>query len=206
MLPLIHRQLTLVGQIRNISNQTTNTTYRLDDGTGSVEVKQWISPDTEDQNNPNKAKLVEGAYCRAWGKLKSFNDRRSVGATIIRPIEDMNEISYHMLEATAVHLYFTRGPPGQAGGATANGAGQQRATEGGNYGAYDLAGYTQTAKKVFQFLREVEQSNEGVNQYEIASKLGIDAADVAKAGDDLLAGGLIYTTLDDHTWAILEAD
>ncbi|USP74333.1 uncharacterized protein yc1106_01607 [Curvularia clavata] len=202
-------QLTLVGQIRNISNQTTNTTYRLDDGTGSIEVKQWVDPEAADQNNPTKAKLVEGAYCRAWGKLKSFNDRKSVGATVIRPIEDMNEVSFHMLEATAVHLYFTRGPPGQAGGATANGAGgqQQQEAAGGSYDSnYNLAGFSQAAKKVFHFLREVKQSNEGVNQFEIASTLKMDVSDVAKAGDDLLSGGLIYTTVDDQTWAVLDTE
>ncbi|CAN9174765.1 unnamed protein product [Alternaria alternata] len=202
-------QLTFVGQIRNISNQTTNTTYRLDDGTGSIEVKQWVDSDAQEQTNPTKAKLVEGAYCRAWGKLKSFNDRRSVGATVIRPVEDMNEVSYHLLEATAVHLYFTRGPPGgaQGGAAATNGAGgQQQAAMGGSYGGYDLGGYNQTAKKVFQYLREAPQSNEGLNQHEIAAKLGIDTAEVARAGDDLLSGGLIYTTVDDQTWAILEAD
>ncbi|KAI4609086.1 hypothetical protein J4E80_008833 [Alternaria sp. BMP 0032] len=202
-------QLTFVGQIRNISNQTTNTTYRLDDGTGSVEVKQWVDSDAAEQTNPTKAKLVEGAYCRAWGKLKSFNDRRSVGATVIRPVEDMNEVSYHLLEATAVHLYFTRGPPGSAqGGATTNGAGgQQQAGDGGNYGGgYDLAGYTASAKRVFNHLKTTPQSNEGLNQHEIAAQLGMDTTDVAKAGDDLLSGGLIYTTVDDQTWAILEAD
>ena len=119
----------------------------------------------------------------------------------------MNEVSFHMLEATAVHLYFTRGPPGKAGGAQPNGAGgQQQATDSGMNADYDLGGYTPVAKKVFHFLRTTEQSNEGLNQYEIASKLNIDPADVAKAGDDLLSGGLIYTTVDDQTWAILEAD
>ncbi|KAF1939574.1 replication protein A, subunit RPA32 [Clathrospora elynae] len=199
----------VISQIRNISTQTTNITYRLDDGTGSIEVKQWLDSDTVDQTNPTKAKLVEGAYCRAWGKLKSFNDRRSVSAQIIRPVEDMNEVSYHLLEATAMHLHFTRGAPGsaQAGTATTNGsAGQQQAAGGGNYGGYDLAGYTPVAKRVFQYLREAPQSNEGLNQHEIAAKLGIDTADIARAGDDLLAGGLIYTTVDDQTWAILEAD
>jgi replication factor A2 len=34
----------------------------------------------------------------------------------------------------------------------------------------------------------------------------LESADVLRAGDDLLAGGLIYTTVDDHTWAVLEAD
>jgi replication factor A2 len=122
----------------------------------------------------------------------------------------MNEVSYHLLEATATHLFFTRGPPGgaQAAGAVTNGgAGQQQsASGGGGFGNYDLSGYSQMAKKVFQHLREVPQSNEGVNQMEIAAKLGMDTADVARAGDDLLAGGLIYTTVDDQTWAILEAD
>ncbi|KAL6708506.1 Replication factor A protein 2 [Coniothyrium glycines] len=201
-------QLTFVGQIRNISTQTTNTTYRLDDGTGSIEVKQWIDSDALDQTNPTKARLVEGAYCRAWGKLKSFGERRSVGAQIIRPVEDLNEVNYHLLEATAVHLYFTRGPPGaaNAGPATTNGGGQQAAGTGGQFGSWDLSPYNAAARRVFQFLRESPQTNEGLHQQDIAAKLKMDTADVARAGDDLLGGGLIYTTVDDQTWAILEAD
>lgn len=115
-----------------------------------------------------------------------------------------------MLEATSVHLFFTRGPPGAAntGGAAANGGGQQAAggASGGQFGAYDLSGYNVTARKVFQYLRESPQTNEGLHQQAIAASLNMDTGDVARAGDDLLAGGLIYTTVDDFTWAILEAD
>lgn len=112
-----------------------------------------------------------------------------------------------MLEATAVHLHFTRGPPGTANaGATTNGAGGLQQATGGNFGGTDLSPYSQTAKRVFQYLREAPQSNEGLHQQEIAAKLGIDTADVGRAGDDLLSAGLIYTTVDDQTWAILEAD
>lgn len=175
-----------------------------------MEVKQWVDSDAVDTNNPTKAKLVEGAYCRAWGKLKDFHERRSVGAQVVRPVEDMNEISYHLLEATAVHLQLTRGalPGANTGGGAAatNGAGQQQAAAGGYSGGYDLSSYMAVSRRVFQYLREAPQTNEGLHQHEIAAKLGVDSADVAKAGDELLSGGLIYTTVDDQTWAILEAD
>ncbi|KAJ4296570.1 Replication factor A protein 2 [Kalmusia sp. IMI 367209] len=199
-------QLTFVAQIRNIATQTTNITYKLDDGTGSIEAKQWNDADAM-ETSPLKSKLVEGAYCRAWGKLKSFHERRHINAQIIRPVEDMNEVSYHLLEATAVHLHYTRGPPGasnNAGGATSANETQQQ-TGGGAYGA-DLSSYSATARRVYQFLREPPQSNDGIHQQVIAAQLGIDTAEVARAGDDLLGGGVIYTTIDDQTWAPLEAE
>src|SRR5690242_10964131 len=98
------KQVTLVGQVRNISQQTTNITYRLDDGTGVVEVKVWIDPEAD---TSHKAPIVENSYVRAWGRLKAFNQKRHLGAHFIRPIQNMNEVNYHLLEATLVHLYFT---------------------------------------------------------------------------------------------------
>jgi len=153
-----------------------------------------------------RAKLVEGSYCRAWGKLKSFNDKRSVGAQIIRPVEDMNEVSYHLLEATAIHLYFTRGPPGGANTGAANTNGGAAQGGGAVFGKHDLTGYSALARRVFQYLLETPQSNEGLHQQAIAANLGLESADVLRAGDDLLSAGFIYTTVDDQTWAILETD
>jgi replication factor A2 len=152
--------------------------------------------------SPLKSKLIEGAYCRAWGKLKSFHDRRHVNAQIIRPVEDMNEVQYHLLEATAVHLHFTRGPPGaseHAGGAapTTNTVPQTGAGP-------SLGGVSNVAQRVFKFLQSHPDNNEGVNYQIISSQLGLDTVDVGKAGDELLEAGLIYTTMDDVTWALLD--
>lgn len=118
----------------------------------------------------------------------------------------MNEVSYHLLEATAIHLYFTRGPPGGAstGAANTNGGAEQAGSS--IFGKHDLTGQSALAKKIFKYLMDTPQSNEGFHQQVIAANLGLESADVLRAGDDLLIAGNIYTTVDDQTWAILDTD
>ena len=43
--------------------------------------------------------------------MKSFNNKRSVNATVCNLVTDFNEVQYHLLEVMYVHLYHTRGPP-----------------------------------------------------------------------------------------------
>ncbi|CZT45477.1 probable replication protein A subunit [Rhynchosporium secalis] len=203
-------QLTFIGQINQISSQATNTTFKLDDGTGLIEVKQWVDTDAD----PEAAKDLpkEGEYLRVWGRMKAFNNKRHVGAHMIRPVKDFNEIGYHLLEATAVHLYFVRGPIDANGG---NGAVKG---EGGglfvdqNGGGGSTTGQSKalsmkispTAKKVYEHLKNSPQNNEGLHVHNIAQEMGIPASLIFKAGDELLAEGAIYTTVDDETWAVLE--
>ncbi|KAA6407743.1 MAG: replication factor A2 [Lasallia pustulata] len=215
-------QVTFVGQIRNISTQTTNITYKLDDGTGTVEVKQWVDSDATTSlddafstTTTSKPKLTENEYARVWGRLKAFNNKRHVGAHVVRPITDKNEIQYHLLEATFVHLYFSRGPPEQFSKAAVDGA-------NGKYGQPQQMGYDQNgadagtmngrkmpnvspgARRVYGALKTTPQNNEGLHVQNIAATLGMQIADVMKAGDELLSHGMIFTTVDDNTWAILE--
>ena len=205
-------QVTFVGQIRNISTQATNVTYRLDDGTGTFEVKVWVDAEAQSaMDNPNSmhAKLSENAYARVWGKLKSFG-KRHVVAHVIRPITDYNEINYHLLEATAVHLHFTRGPPeslqAKEGANGTNGQQQQGGYDGGGgFGDRKLPPTASGgARKVYQCIANTPQTNEGLHMQDIAQRTGMGVADVLKAGDELQGIGLIYTTVDDHTWALLD--
>ncbi|KAK3712804.1 Replication factor A protein 2 [Vermiconidia calcicola] len=205
-------QVTFVGQVRNISTQTTNVTYKLDDGTGIIEVKQWIDAETfGDESDPSnqKPKPTEQSYARVWGRLKAFNNKRHVGAQIIRPIQDFNEIQYHLLEATAVHLFFSRGPPeslqakGGANGAT-NGGYQQQQQPQQNTGPTIPAGLSQAARKVLNCIKDTPQTNEGLHFQDIATRTGQEVNEILKAGDELQGHGLVYTTVDDHTWALLD--
>jgi replication factor A2 len=172
-----------------------------------VEVKQWIDGDTNQDNMDvdSKAQLTEDGYCRVWGRLKAFNNKRHVGAHVIRPITDYNEINYHLLEATAVHLFFTRGPPGDQAqgqkGAGTNGmnGGQQEYSAGGGL----LPSLSPIARRVFTALKEAK-SNEGLHCQMLASNLGMSVNDVYKGAEELLGNGVIFTTVDDNTWAVLD--
>ncbi|KAH8679021.1 hypothetical protein BGZ60DRAFT_255612 [Tricladium varicosporioides] len=204
-------QITFVGQINSINPQATNITYKLDDGTGLIEVKQWI--DNEAEDGLQKPQSKEGDYVRVWGRLKAFNNKRHVGSHIIRPVADFNEVSYHLLEATAAHLYFTRGPPNADGtvvkGEANNGGmfvdGGAGANGGAQYQGKRLSSKSSAAaRKVYEHLQSMPQNNEGLHVHMIAGKLQMPINDVFKAGDELLGEGLIYTTVDDETWAVLE--
>ncbi|KAL0944648.1 uncharacterized protein CTRU02_202535 [Colletotrichum truncatum] len=207
-------QVTFVAQIRQISPQPTNITLKLDDGTGVIEAKKWVDTDKKDDDASNLE--LEG-YVRVWGRLKSFNGKRHVGAHFIRPVSDFNEVNYHLLEATYVHLYYTKGPLNGGGGAGAGGGdgmfvdgndGYDGAAQGGNTGgsahAGKLRGCSPAAQKMFNFINNAPGGNEGVHINQISSGAGLSIRDVMGAADELLGQGLIYTTIDDETWAILD--
>lgn len=206
-------QITFVGQVRNISTQTTNITYKLDDGTGIIEVKVWVDAGEEmDAGTAGKARAAEQGYARVWGRLKEFNGRRHVGANIIRPISDLNEVQYHLLEATAVHLHFTRGPVEQIqaqskGGAPANGGLAMHGPGGGGGGGAGagLPPMSKAAARVYHAIKDTPQGHEGVHVQLIATSAGMDINDVVRGGEELMNNGLIYSTLDEHTWAILDS-
>lgn len=199
-------QVTFVGQVRNISKQTTNVTYKLDDGTGIIEVKVWVDMDAQNEDGEAKHNVAEQGYARVYGRLKAFGNKRHVGANVIRPIQDYNEIQYHLLEATVVHLHFVRGSPEglQQGNGGMNGAGNGM---GGQQDSGDRSmpsHMSPSARKVFACVKNTPQTNEGLHMQDIATRINMDVNEVLKAGDELQGLGLIYTTVDDHTWAVLE--
>lgn len=213
-------QVTIVGQVRSVNPQQTNITYRLDDGTGTIDVKKWVDADKQEDADP---KYEPDQWVRVWGRLKSFNQKRHVGAHFIRAIDRFDEVNYHQLEATYVHLYYTKGPLG-ADGQQQNGNGAANGGDGNagpgdsmfvdQYGGANgnnrseetakLGACGPNARKMFQFLSNAPGSNEGVHLNLITSSTGLTTRDVLGAADDLLAQGLVYTTVDDETWAILD--
>ncbi|KAH8879653.1 replication protein A, subunit RPA32 [Thozetella sp. PMI_491] len=199
-------QVTIVGQVRAVNKQATNITFKLDDGTAEIDVKKWIDPEKADEADPG---FALDSYIRVWGRLKSFNGKRHVGAHFLRAIEDFNEVNYHLVESTYVHLYFTKGLPAPAGANGAKGGDEDSMFVdgyGGGGGGADakVNNCSRTAKAMFNFLLNTPGGNEGVNLNLIANGAKMQVRDVMAAADELLGQGLIYTTIDDETWAVLD--
>ncbi|EAQ88020.1 hypothetical protein CHGG_04639 [Chaetomium globosum CBS 148.51] len=202
-------QVTLVGQVRSSTVQSIYTTYRIDDGTGLIDVKKFVDSDRPD----TAVTFAPDTYVRVFGRLMSYNGKRTVTAHNIRAIDDFNEVNYHLLEATYVHLALTKGSAaaGQAGagGTDADGDsmfvdGGYGAGGGGAGGAADarLATCSPAARTVFNFM--ANSPGEHTNVGQVVAGTRMSAADVTAAADELLAGGIIYTTDDDDTWAIFD--
>lgn len=194
----------------------------MEDGTGIMEVKRWIDADSAaDDSSPSK--LVANQYVRVIGTLKPIGGKRHVGAHQIHPITDFNEVQYHLLEAAAIHLHFTRGSPEQfapTGGAEATTSygqpahirGGRDTAMGGMGGAQGGVGGTSncppnasaTAKRVFDAIRAFPQNNDGIHTNIISQKSGMAMPEVLRGVDELLTLGVAYTTTDDSHIAVMD--
>ncbi|XP_030645198.1 replication protein A 32 kDa subunit-B-like [Chanos chanos] len=95
-------RVTLVGVIRRAVPSVTDIQYTLDDMTGPpLNVKQWI--DLE-ETGLEELVIPCGAYVKVTGNLRSFQRRRTLLALCVRRIDDLNEITSHMLEVVQAHM------------------------------------------------------------------------------------------------------
>ena len=124
-----------------------------------------------------------------------MGSKRYVGAHVIRPIADYNEINYHLLEATVVHLYFTYGPPSGAKAGADNVNGQRDA-----HMSNLPVGLSAIETKVYRCLETAPNVNDGLHEQDIASKLGMDVGEVSTVCLELERKGSVFSTVDDSTW------
>ncbi|KAK9312943.1 hypothetical protein V1522DRAFT_237813 [Lipomyces starkeyi] len=190
--------VTFVGMVRNVLNQTTNSTYRIEDGTGTIEVRKFVSADRPDSDRTQGPQM--GDYVRVIGELKAFfNNKRQVNGNLIRKVTDYNEVIYAQLEALALHLQTVH--PERQGGA--GGAHEETKMTGiqPSTRSYTNENLTSLQRKVLDTLSTAAEqaSNEGVNIHVIAQRVGANPNTIQEACEYLSELGLIYTTIDyDH--------
>ncbi|CDK24626.1 unnamed protein product [Kuraishia capsulata CBS 1993] len=91
--------VSFIGVVRNAVDVSNAISYTIEDGTGSIEVREWY-----DEGAGAKEPFPTNIYVHVSGSLKLFNGKKSVQNPRIRKVEDHNEVVYHNLYAIAAYL------------------------------------------------------------------------------------------------------
>lgn len=204
-------QVTIVGIIRSTDKSMTNIQYKVDDMTGApMDVKQWV--DTEDPGVDSSV-LPPGTYVKVSGNIRSFQNHRSVVAFSVRPLEDMNEITSHMLEVVQAHMALSKPQTTSGGGMSSSITPMSRPTTGGmgggSYaGANDMVnnGLSANQNQVLSLIRSCPDPS-GISIQDLKQRLsGINLAVIKQAVDFLSNEGHIFSTIDEDHYKSTDND
>ncbi|XP_024123361.1 replication protein A 32 kDa subunit isoform X2 [Oryzias melastigma] len=194
-------QVTIVGIIRSTDKSTTFIQYMVDDMTcAPMDVKHWL--DTEDPSVNSNA-LPPGTYVKVSGNLRIFQNRKSMVAFRIRALEDMNEITSHMLEVVHAHMALSKPQNTSVGGMMAGSASKAMiGGMGGSYpGANDMVnnGLSANQNQVLSLIRGCPDQ-QGISIHDLKQRLGGMSVAVIKQAVEFLSNeGHIFSTIDeDH--------
>ncbi|XP_060778140.1 replication protein A 32 kDa subunit isoform X2 [Neoarius graeffei] len=200
-------QVTIVGIIRSTDKSMTNIQYKVDDMTAApMDVKQWV--DTEDPNVDNSV-IPPDTYVKVSGNLRSFQNNRSLVAFSVRPLEDMNEITSHMLEVVQAHMLLSKpqNMMGGGGGMSSSMVPMSRpglggmGMSGGYSGASAMAnnGLNPSQNQVLCLIKSCPEP-QGISMQELKQRLsGMSMTVIRQVVDFLSNEGHIFSTIDeDH--------
>lgn len=98
----------IMGFIENVEEHSTNLTYQLNDGTGVIECKDWISKDAGSNSAPSSHR--ENTFVSVTGNLREYEGRTHIQVYNISTVVNFNEMTHHLLDVILVHCQNTRGP------------------------------------------------------------------------------------------------
>ncbi|KAM4735498.1 replication protein A 32 kDa subunit [Anableps anableps] len=208
-------QVTIVGIIRSTDKSMTNIQYKVDDMTGApMDVKQWV--DTEDPSVDSTV-LPPGTYVKVSGNLRSFQNHRSVVAFSVRPLEDMNEITSHILEVVHAHMALGKpqAMPGIGGGMAGNSMPMLRQGPGITSGSYAgtnenplmvINGLSANQNQVLSLIKGCPDP-QGISIQDLKQRLsGISLAVIKQAVEFLSNEGHIFSTIDEDHYKSTDND
>lgn len=205
-------QVTIVGVVRHAEKAPTNILYKVDDMTAApMDVRQWV--DTDEVGSENIV-VPPGSYVKVAGHLRSFQNKKSLVAFKIMPLEDMNEFISHMLEVVHAHMLLNRVQAVPAAGGTSHGlmttpVRPGMVDMGGGYsGANDMHvnGLTPHQSQVLNLIKSC-RAPEGMSIQELKNRLkGMNIMTIKQAVEFLSNEGHIYSTVDEDHYRSTDAD
>ncbi|CAJ1083545.1 replication protein A 32 kDa subunit-like [Xyrichtys novacula] len=195
-------QVSVVGIIRRHAPFKSNIQYSVDDMTGPpLNVKQWINSE-ESSIHGCGAPMSPGTYVKVIGNLRNSRGQRTLLVMNIRSIEDLNEITSHMLEVVQAHMHIF----GKAYDVNMNitAAGPSTKVPGNSsIGEYPEDIFpndvTEVQDKVYSVIRKFSVQHEGIGLNDLKGQLEyISMRDIRRSLAFLFDRGHIFSTIDEH--------
>ncbi|XP_071628263.1 replication protein A 32 kDa subunit [Temnothorax longispinosus] len=94
--------VSIVGILINIEQDTTKTSFTVQDDTGTITAVKWIEAD----KNPAEinCSMEVNTYVRVYGLIRTQNNQRHLLILRMLPLEDLNELTVHFMEVMYVIL------------------------------------------------------------------------------------------------------
>jgi replication factor A2 len=106
----------IVGAVRSVEDHSTNVVYNIEDGTGLIEVKQWLDDnECTALQELRQETLKEHVYLKIVGQIKDYEGNKIIVANSVRPLSSGNELTHHMLEVAYSGERHKRGKGGGGG-------------------------------------------------------------------------------------------
>jgi replication factor A2 len=205
--PLV--QVTFIGKVILVDeSNSTNISYKIDDGTGHIDVKVWL--ETDDSGRTQQSEVIEpNTYVRVYGHLRNWQNSLNVVAFRIMRLESHNELTFHLLEVIRVHLFNTKGPlppvtqlDTQAAVVTSPISAQQSTPAAvGRMSIGSTEQLNEIQRAIFQVLRNARNPTKGAERTEIIQALSQkwSPSCVSENLQYLVQEGRLFTTVDeDH--------
>ncbi|KAM6239650.1 replication protein A 32 kDa subunit [Porphyrio hochstetteri] len=197
-------QVTIMGIIRHAEKAPTNILYKVDDMTAApMDVRQWV--DTDEAGSENVV-VPPGTYVKVAGHLRSFQNKKSLVAFKIMPLENMNEFTTHILEIVNAHMILRRNLTSALRAPQSfSSAGMGDGGYGGG-GSLPVNGLSAHQSQVLNLIKNCPVP-EGMSLQELKLQLhNMSMSTIKQAVEFLSSEGHIYSTVDDDHYKSTDAD
>ncbi|CAL8298300.1 unnamed protein product [Lota lota] len=185
-------QASIVGIVRRSVPFNNYIQYKVDDMTAPpVDVKLWVNTEAADPVLLCDAGSP-GTYVKVVGSLRSSKGQRALVANNIRCLEDLNEITSHMLEVVQAHMLPSETVGGSPLKPVAN-----------KHSSYRLS----TIQSQVMSVINTCPCNEGISFDDIKTKLDyLSLPTIRRSLEFLMKEGNIFTTTDEQHFKSTERD
>ncbi|CAI0376466.1 unnamed protein product [Linum tenue] len=167
--------VTVVGMVSDIVEKVTDMGFIIDDGTGRIGCKRWVS----DGFDKMEAEAIQdGKYVRVNGHLNSYQGTTNLVAFSVRPVTNFDEVTFHHIDCIYSYLQNTKTKLSKQ---------------------YSIDGLKDCDQLVLECLKQSSDMGQekGMHVDEVCKHLKLPLEKIKESVRSLEDEGLIYSTIDE---------